>query len=635
MGVCHDPNADSAGTAATLTALGLILAIGAGCPSDVVDPPTLAGLRGEQGALLWSTGEAATLERDSGAGWSAIAEGPGPWWDEGATPGAVYRLRVEGVAGAALEPDGVTLELTAHRHVLLHGEGPGLTLVATVAESDASLGLRLTDEIDGELRYLDGDCEGTTDDCWSTEAVDLAPLTPSPALPEQLADGWEPRLRTHGVGVVARIQGGAWTLAASEVAVIELGRTLVWGDLHAHSNLSYDGCEQPDDDCTPRSALPGEDFFAQASERALDFAALGDHAEYSTAYPTDSPELAVDIWTIQQDLVQAAEDSGMLPLLAAEWTWEGQTAPAPDGHYRGGHKTLVFGDTAVCDAFRIGHARDEPVERSGWTYDDVNPTTAADVPEFWEALDAAEDACGPLDLLTFFHHPAYEHPQPVDWSLEDNAPDPDHEVLVEIYSEHGCSECLDLDADGCDWNIKTTGAYLGSGSVQAALSAGHQLGFVAGTDAHDARPGSVEDGPSCVAKPTGTWCQDYDGGLTGVLIAGELDRATLFDGLHARSTVATSGGRPAAAVAVLGADGQVYLPGAQLPPGAMPAELWVNLADETAVDGVEVLDGGGELLFSVEGPLLQPIDWAAPVYVRIRLDEDRDRLWFSPFFPGS
>ena len=33
--------------------------------------------------------------------------------------------------------------------------------------------------------------------------------------------------------------------------------TVYWGDLHAHSGLSQDGCEDPDALCLPDETLPG------------------------------------------------------------------------------------------------------------------------------------------------------------------------------------------------------------------------------------------------------------------------------------------------------------------------------------------------------------------------------------------
>ena len=43
----------------------------------------------------------------------------------------------------------------------------------------------------------------------------------------------------------------------------------VWGDLHAHSNWSYDGCEDPAALCAARGEAPAADFFQAADEEEM------------------------------------------------------------------------------------------------------------------------------------------------------------------------------------------------------------------------------------------------------------------------------------------------------------------------------------------------------------------------------
>ncbi|NOY27322.1 MAG: hypothetical protein GXP62_15755, partial [Oligoflexia bacterium] len=100
---------------------------------------------------------------------------------------------------------------------------------------------------------------------------------------------------------------------------------------------------------------------------------------------------------------------------------------------------------------------------------------------------------------------------------------------MEIYSEHGSSECWDDSLEGCGWAFNTAQGYHPQGSIQAALDHGYQLGFVAGTDSHDGRPGSIEDGPSHVAHwrdglEGGPQVQFTGGGVTGLLVTQPLDR---------------------------------------------------------------------------------------------------------------
>jgi hypothetical protein len=82
------------------------------------------------------------------------------------------------------------------------------------------------------------------------------------------------------------------------------------------------------------------------------------------------------------------------------------------------------------------------------------------------------------------------------WNLVENTPLREH--LVEISSEHGVGECVDPNAADCAWRVNSSVEYVPEGAVQNALGLGHRLGFLAGTDSHDARPGSVDDGPGLV-----------------------------------------------------------------------------------------------------------------------------------------
>jgi hypothetical protein len=111
---------------------------------------------------------------------------------------------------------------------------------------------------------------------------------------------------------------------------------------------------------------------------------------------------------------------------------------------------------------------------------------------------------------------------------------PDRQRLVEICSTWGISE-----AGG-------TGRFL---SVRHALDMGYRFGFTGGTDNHNAEPGNPDSG-----------------GITGVLAA-DLTRAAVFDGLKARHTFATTGPRMTLCFnghgAIMGDD--IALPGSARP----------------------------------------------------------------------
>ncbi|MBD3183105.1 DUF3604 domain-containing protein [Candidatus Poribacteria bacterium] len=119
--------------------------------------------------------------------------------------------------------------------------------------------------------------------------------------------------------------------------------------------------------------------------------------------------------------------------------------------------------------------------------------------KLWNLLDSQ-------DVLTIPHHSRYC--TPTDWSLRNDK----MQRLVEI-----CSQ----------WGISESG---GSHSVQYALSKGHRLGFIGGTDTHFGQPGHGAHGIN------------EGRGLTAVY-AKELTREAVFDALKDRFCYATTGDR--------------------------------------------------------------------------------------------
>jgi hypothetical protein len=101
---------------------------------------------------------------------------------------------------------------------------------------------------------------------------------------------------------------------------------------------------------------------------------------------------------------------------------------------------------------------------------------------------------------------------------------PERERLVEIFSLWGCSEYL-----GAAQNVPNATA---GNSVQAALARGYRLGFTGGSDSHEGRPASREEGFFAVERS----------GITAVY-AEDLTRSGIWKALWARHTYATTGVR--------------------------------------------------------------------------------------------
>ncbi len=439
---------------------------------------------------------------------------------------------------------------------------------------------------------------------------------------------------------------------------------LAWGDLHAHSAWSFDGCEYADARCAHDAEGPAAGFYEQAAAAGLDFAALTDHAE-ATTYAWGPDELhdeggEAEVWPGQQAIAQAADGGPVLPVLGYEWT-ANIDDPAWDGP--GSHRTVLLSGLSACDAWRVagegfpdGEHRPERGDRI-YVQGDVLLERALPALHARLAAASAAEGCQPMRWLSFAHHSAYTVPQATDWSLPGNAPL--GEPAVEIYSEHGSSECLDPTAEGCAWQRNDAQGYLPAGSVQAALDAGYRLGFLAGTDSHDAHPGSIADGPSHVAH----WTEGVEdpeeqfgpGGLTGALLDAPLSRDALFDAIEARRTVASSGPRPELVAWAEDGGGRRYPAGATIPRDALPATLHLELGaldpagtlldQDVAEVWVEQLGPGGELLETQTGQGFSA-DWEPRggdryTYLRVRWKRaggaglDEERLWVSPWFTDA
>lgn len=410
--------------------------------------------------------------------------------------------------------------------------------------------------------------------------------------------------------------------------------SVAWGDLHAHSGLSQDGCEDPDALCLPDGDLPGEAFFDNAASNGLAFAALTDHAEFVTyRRPADGVEL--DTWERAHDLVTAAEAGPVIPILGYEWTADGV-----DEDQVGVHRTVLLEDPLACSAFRVPGYPQPDLKETFPAVEDYVPNPAAPVVDSREleaALAAAGDAegCTPTRSVSFLHHVAESPPASVDWS---NPAFPlASDTVVEIASEHGSSECADIDADGCDWHAQSA-VYVAPGSVQSALGLGLQLGFVGGTDRHDADPGRLDVGPGPTSHlydgdgdgvDDSAYLQYTSGTLTGVLAPAPLTRAGIFDALQTRHTLVGSRAFSGLDVHAVDADGGSWLPG-----DALPSGTYTVLAQ---LDDPDVTEWSAELVDPSNATTALGSVTLAPgdvVYVRIRATVAgvEHRAWASPFF---
>lgn len=584
---------------------------------------------------------------------------------------ACYELRLH---GGAMAEACATVAAADHGSepspaLALAGEAVVLSLgvqgiSASLATEQGVWVLRRSRPATGEQGWLDPAClELATvgDDCWLDEAWAL-PRTAlgDSAAPAMTLPPYQPEVEgvvVERVGLYLLLEdhrgGAVW--AGGEIELVFDGRSVAWGDLHAHSNLSMDGCEDPDAGCANRGELAGEDFFENAVEIGLDFAAITDHAEYDLLRVEDAP--LVDIWAETQALVQEAEQPGFVPLLGYEWTHrikagdvlnEGDDPEEFADGFVAGHRNVFFETSSACEAYRVASRSSDAYTKAG---SDLEYTVGEDniVADSLEGLyaqwEAAAQECGEQGIISLFHHPAYLTPNPVSWGLDDNLAWQDHEILVEVSSEHGSSECRDPSQEGCGFQVDPAGdtnAFVSWGSIQEALMLGYRLGFAGGTDGHDGRPGSLDDGPSHSSQTWGEGAHPmpFWGAVTGVWLDGELSRDGLWEAISDRSTLATTARVEAVSVVAVGAEGQVWLPGQALPASQLPLRLLVAVvpADVDTLELVELVEpGAGEVVASGTEPRLELLleDPGTPaVYLRARLERggEEQRLWVSPLY---
>ena len=252
------------------------------------------------------------------------------------------------------------------------------------------------------------------------------------------------------------------------------------GDAHSHTGVS-DGYISSD----------AEASFKYARDIALlDFAGVTDHAE---AIWGDAPANAQ--WGKAAQITRQSNAPGKFVTLPGfEWTGNfpfDQLYPIGPGHL-----TVLRLDDEVHPV------RADAEQKGGDT----------------EALIKSQKQYGGQ---IFFHHSA------VQWGHADfDDPITAHTNVIEIYSSHGCSLLPE-----CQPSI---GPYSNPGwTVQAALARGYELGFVASTDNHQGRPGTVSF--------PGNERLSMDAGGRTMVLAKELTREAVLDAYAQRRTYATNG----------------------------------------------------------------------------------------------
>lgn len=231
--------------------------------------------------------------------------------------------------------------------------------------------------------------------------------------------------RRPGVYRVTATGPGELRAESNPLVVDATGPSILWADLHGHSQLS-DGTGTP------------EDYFVYAREVAgLDVAALTDHDHWGLRYLDQTPAL----WARIRAATAAAHEPGrFVTLLGFEWT-----------SWIHGHRHVLYFTSEGAVVSSLDEATDEPQE-------------------LWARLRGQP-------ALTFAHHSA-GGPIPTNWDIP---PDPVLEPVTEVASVHGSSEALD--------GPKPIYSPVPGNFVRDVLDRGYRLGFVGSGDSHDGHPG--------------------------------------------------------------------------------------------------------------------------------------------------
>ena len=447
------------------------------------------------------------------------------------------------------------------------GAGPPAELVAVVPSrvrpgADIDLTVRQEDAFGNPV----GELSGAWSVAWTPIGHEGAAVEAQAALTPLREGVSRVALPAPPVGAWVADVSGAAGRARSNAILVEPGAApLAWADLHGHSGLS-DGWGTP------------EAWYEHARNVAvLDAAALSDHD-----WQLDEGEL--------DHLIRATEEANDPPRFV--------TVPAVELNLLGHEVAYVFDPAALPRG-----ARAEGGATTLWAEADIGYPTARLTPDIEGVLDGTS-----VELVT-----VTSIAPSMGTALPPARPLPNWRV-IEIYSAHGSSECVDCPRSA--WR-EPSGDDGGWGSVRDALSAGYRLGFIAGGDSHDGRPGTSRWGAQ-------------SGGLAAVAWR-EPSREGLHEALRERRVYGTTGSRPIVDFAVDG------VPMGGLVAPAAAHRIRFRVLDSKPVRSALLVRDGVDWK-TIEAPRgwvdLEDTDGgAAWWYLRAEL-HDGNLAWSSPVFVG-
>ncbi len=325
----------------------------------------------------------------------------------------------------------------------------------------------------------------------------------------------------------------------------------LWGDIHAHSNISADA---------PDSVSPIEMYEEMRDQAGLDFGAVTDHDMDLGGWRWQATKIAANGANCEGPRQADSCPGGrhFVSLLGYEWT----------SHLHGHRQVLLYQDAGRPWQTSYELTGDASIPMLG----NHQPGSATPC-DLWGSYDALTNgSITNFDLLTIAHHPAQVDgfPPRIDWDqapqLCDTPYPASYQPLVEVFSRHGNSEFSgmtfpDDDPVGCR-EAAGEGA-----TVREALAMWddegapiHRMGLVGSGDSHDGRPGrDAEEAArveACPSTPLDGEGVEWGGDAvrieqTGLVCAyvqastreQAVSRGRIFDALEDRFTYATTGAR--------------------------------------------------------------------------------------------
>lgn len=368
-------------------------------------------------------------------------------------------------------------------------------------------------------------------------------------------------------------------LATAQAKETFAGRDYYWGDLHSHTCVTGNGKCVEEANCALGGARCGAlaDVFTRSVTNGLDFVSFTDRWNSPAADSGACPGVTCSKgYNPLLALCRAAKTASFICLPGVELEISNDANTSAYGH----RTVVVFQDT---DATLAGLSITQMGTRP------TGVTNANCGTQSWTPMTALAAFGAPLGWA---HHPASINIMTADWRCHNAT----YEPVVEVYSGWGTGLNRTYGYDdvyqGSEVNDGDTGDVAPDiGSVFTGLETfGMKVGFLAGSDNHDTRPGEM-----CDRADDGTTNgQIYSGGLTMIsrVAASPFVPSAIKAELDAKRTLATTGPLIPVSVVWTTSDAATHTPGETIDVEQLTSTtltVTYPAADDASVTGVQAV----------------------------------------------